>query len=256
MAAYDVVGNIVIVKFKRGVKVSEKKKFASGFLKGHKQITTVLEKSDKFKGRLRTQSTKYLAGEKTKEALYRENGCLFRFNVDTCYFSPRLASDRLDVAGMVKKGENVLVMFGGVGPYAVVIGKHSHAKRVVSIELGREPTKYALENIKRNKLIGKVVAIGGDVRRRVPELGEKFDRIVMARPNLEDPFLDVAFAALRKGGIIHYHGFYPESEREEMLDMIRSEAVKARNKMKVLKVKKAGEIGTKKFRFRVDLKVY
>ncbi|MCA9485402.1 MAG: class I SAM-dependent methyltransferase family protein [Nanoarchaeota archaeon] len=255
MANYDVVGNVVIVKFRQEDKLKDKKKFAEDFLKKHKSVRTVLEKVGGFSGRLRTQVTKFIAGEKTKEVLYKENGCEFRFNVDTCYFSPRLSTDRLEVSGMIKKGENVLVMFGGVGPYAVVIGKQSKAEKVVSVELGREPTKYAKENIKRNKLQGKVEAVGGDVRRRVPELKERFDRIVMARPNLKDSFLDVAFRVLKKGGIIHYHGFYPEAERGEMIEMIKVEAKRARKKIKILRVKKAGEIGTKKYRYRVDLKV-
>lgn len=254
MANYDVVGNIAIVKFGRDEKVKEKKKFAEKFLKEHRAVTTVLEKSNKFSGRLRTQSTKYLAGEKTKEALYRENGCIFRLNVDTCYFSPRLAAERLEIAKIVKKGEEVLVMFGGVAPFAIVIGKHSRARRIVSVELGRDCSKYATDNVRRNKL-ATVAIVQGDVRKRVPEIKEKFDRIVMARPNLKDSFLDIAFPAVKKGGIIHYYGFYPVDEKDEMISMVKGEALRAGRSVKILKVKKAGEIGTKKYRFRVDLKV-
>ncbi len=251
MASYDIIGNIVIVKFRKEDKLKEKKKFAERFLREHKQIRTVLEKSDKFKGRLRTQTTKWLAGEKTKEALYRENDCLFRLNIDSCYFSPRLSSERKELAETVKKGENVLVMFGGVAPFAVVIGKLSKAKKIISVELGRECCKYAKENVKRNKL-SNVEIIQGDVRKKT---SGKFDRIVMSRPNLKDSFLDVAFPAVKKNGIIHYYGFYPEDEKDAMIEMIKDEAKKARKKIRILKVKKAGEIGTKKFRFRVDLKV-
>ena len=77
----------------------------------------------------------------------------------------------------------------------------------------------------------------------------------MARPNLKDSFLNVTFPVVKKNGIIHYYGFYPELEKDEMISMIREEALKARRKIRILKVKKAGEIGTKKYRFRVDLKV-
>ena len=101
MASYDIMGNIAIVKFKRGVRASEKNKFALKFLKEHKNIRTVLEKKDRFKGRLRIQETGHIAGDKTKEVLYRENDCIFRLNADSCYFSPRLASQRKDIAGMV-----------------------------------------------------------------------------------------------------------------------------------------------------------
>lgn len=253
MANYDVVGNIAIVKFARGVKARDKKLFARKLLEEKKAVTTVLEKLNKFSGRLRTQATKFLVGEKTKEVLYKENGCLFRFNVDSCYFSPRLSAERLEVAKLVKKGEEVLVMFGGVAPFSVVNSKHSKAKRIVSVELGRECSKYALENIRRNKVMN-VEIVQGDVRRKVPSLG-KFDRVVMARPQLKDSFLDIGFGAVKKGGVIHYYGFYLESEREEMLEMIRAEALRAGRKIKILKVKKAGEIGTKKYRFRVDLKL-
>lgn len=252
---YDILGNIAIVKFKRGVKSNEKKKFALKFLKERKAVRTVLEKSERFKGRLRTLKTKFVAGERTKEALYKENRCSFRLNVESCYFSPRLASERLEIARMVRKGERVLVMFGGVAPFAVVIGKLSDAGKVVSVELGRECSKYAEQNVRLNKLQGRVEIVQGDVRRKVPNLKERWDRIVMARPNLKDSFLDVAFSKIKKGGIIHYYGFYPEEEKEKMKELILNEAKKAKRKVKILNVKKAGDIGVRKFRYRADIKV-
>lgn len=287
MAHYDVLGNIVVVKFLRGESLKEKKKFAQKFLKQHKNVMTVLAKEDRFSGRLRTQATKFVSGIKTKEALYRENDCVFRLNVDNCYFSPRLSSERKEIASLVKKGEKVLVMFGGVAPFAIVIGKLSKAEKIYSVELGRECCKYALENVRRNKLQDKIEVVQGDVRRKVPKFKERFNRVVMPRPNLKDSFLDVAFRAIGKNGVIHYYGFSPShkfvglkskkiaqpiyspsrlntSERElidnkkdiEMLkSLIEAEARKARRKIKILKIKKAGEIGKGKFRWRVDFVV-
>lgn len=257
MANYDVLGNVVVVKFDKNMLVASKKKWALAFLKEHKNVTTVLEKVAGFSRRLRTQKTRFVAGEKTKEAIYRENGCIFRFNSDNCYFSPRLSAERLELAGLTKKGEEILVMFGGVAPFAVVIAKHGGAKKVVSVELGRECNKYAKENVSRNKLEKRVDIVQGDVRRVLgtPKGLGKFDRIVMARPNLKDSFLDVGFRAIRKNGMIHYYGFYLESGIDEMLEMIKTEAKKARRQIRILKVKKAGNIGIEKFRWRVDLKV-
>lgn len=283
----DVFGNIAILKFERNVKQSQKKRVAEKFLKDHKQVRTILEKVEKFSGRLRTHKTKHIAGEKTKEALYRENGCVFRFNVDTCYFSGRLSEERKEIAEMVKGNEDVLVMFGGAGPFVIVIAKNSRAGRVVSVELGRECTKYAKINVKRNKLEGKVEIIGGDVRKVLPKMKGKFDRIVMSRPNLSDSFLDVAFPLVKKGGVIHYYGFSGKLQEnvrdgkinskkpdvklsrnssydnnrlvkkdiQELRELIVSEAKKARKKIKILRVKKAGDIGPYRFRYRVDLKV-
>ena len=253
MAGYDVLGNIAIVKFKRGAKKAEKVKFAEKILGDYKSVKTVLEKSRKFHGRLRTLSTKYVLGEKTKEALYRENGCEFRFNVETCYFSPRLANERLEVAKMVRSGENVLVLFAGVAPFSIVIAKNGRAKRVVSVELGKDCSRYALENVKRNKV--NVEVVQGDVRRVLPKIREMFDRIVMARPNLKDDFLDVSFPRVKNGGIIHYYGFYEESKVDEMKEMIEREAKKAKRKIRILGIKEAGDIGVKKYRYRVDIKI-
>ncbi|MEK6825324.1 MAG: hypothetical protein AABY00_00905 [Nanoarchaeota archaeon] len=255
MKGIDILGNIAIVKFPWKTSSAQKKKEATQILKIHKSVMTVVEKTEKFKGRLRTQTTRHLAGMKTKEVVYKENGCVFRFNIDTCYFSPRLSQERLETAHSVKKGERVLVMFGGVAPFTIAIAKHSKPKKVVSIELSRECSKYALENVKRNKVEKSVEIIQGDVRRVLPKLKEKFDRIVMARPNLEDPFLDVAFKTIKKNGIIHWYGFYPEDQVEKMKDMILSEARKARKKIKILGMKKAGDIGVRKFRWRVDMEV-
>jgi tRNA (guanine37-N1)-methyltransferase len=253
MANYDTLGNVVIVKFGRGAKVDYKRKFAREFLGKHKNTRTVLEKIDKFKGRLRTLKTKFIGGEKTKEVLYKENNTIFRFNVDSCYFSPRLANERLEIAKMVKKKEEVLVMFGGVAPFAIVIGKYAKPKRIVSVELGRECSKYALENVKRNKV--NVEVVQGDVRRAVPKIKGNFDRIVMARPNLKDSFLDVAFSKIRKNGIIHYYGFYKEDKLDSLRELIHYEALKARRKIKILGIKKAGDIGIRKYRYRVDIKI-
>lgn len=254
MKGYDISGNIAIVKFKRGEKSAKKKKFALKLLKIHNNVKTVLEKVGKFSGRLRTNKTKYVLGEKTKEVLYKENGCEFRFNVDTCYFSPRLSMERKKVAEMCKKGEKVLVMFGGVAPFAVVIAKQGEVARVVSVELGKECNKYAIENVKRNKLNAKVEIIQGDVRKKVPNLRTKFDRIVMARPNLKDDFLDVAFSVIKKNGTIHYYGFYDEVEviAHELEQLIENEAKKAKKKIKIIRIEKAGDIGVRKYRYRAD----
>jgi tRNA (guanine37-N1)-methyltransferase len=252
MSGYDVLGNIAIVKFSRGTKAIEKKRFGEKFLKSNNSVTTILEKTGKISGRLRTSTTKFVAGIKTKEALYKENGCSFLLNVDTCYFSPRLSSERKEIAEMVKPGEHVLVMFGGVGPFAITIGKLSSVAKVVSVELGREPSKYAKMNVKRNKLVGRVEIVQGDVRKKV---NGKFDRVVMARPNLKDSFLDVGFKAVKPGGIIHYYGFYAEKDIAQLNDLIFDQARKAGKKARILQIKKAGDIGVREFRWRADLRI-
>jgi len=252
MASYDILGNLALVKFPRKTSKTKKLEIAKKLLK-QPSVTTVLEKTAKFKGRLRTLKTKFISGINTKEALYRENNCIFRFNVETCYFSPRLANERLELANQVKNQESVLVLFGGVAPFAIEIAKTKKQKKVISIELGKECNKYAQDNIKRNKV--QVELIQGDVKRVLPKLKEKFSRIIMARPNLKDLFLKETFPKAKKGTIIHFYGFCHENDLNKLVQQVQAESKKAKRKIKILKIKKAGDIAPYKYRYRIDFKV-
>jgi len=255
--AFDVLGNIAVVNFPRDATISDKKKFANKILKENKAVTTVLEKVGNFKGRLRKMMTRYLAGEKTKEVLYKENNCEFRFNIDTTYFSPRLSNERREIASLIKKGERVLVMFAGVAPYSVVIGKNSKAGKIYSNEINREANKYAKMNVERNKLRDKVELVSGDIKRLVKQgkIKDKFDVVVMPRPRLKDSFLSEAFALSKKGTRIYYYDFCPVEEVDFIVEKVKKEASLAKKKIRILRVKKAGEIAPYKIRVRVDFQV-
>ncbi len=253
--SFDILGNIIVVKFPKGFKARDKKKFAKDLLKEHKSVNTVLEKTGKFKGRLRKQTTEYLAGEKSKEVLYKENNCVFRFNIDKTYFSPRLNNERKEVANKIKKGEEVLVMFAGVGPYPIVISKNSSAGKVYSNEINREANKYAELNIELNKVKDEIVLLPGDIKKVAKRLKEKFDVIVMPRPQLKDSFLREAFSLSKKNTRIFYYDFCKDDKIDSVVEMVKGEASKARKKIKILNVKHAGEIAPYKFRVRVDFRV-
>ena len=253
--AFDVLGNIAIVKFPDRISAKEKKKFALEILKKNKSIKTILEKTRKFKGRLRKQETKYVAGEKTKEALYKENGCVFRFNIDKAYFSSRLANERKEIAGEIKRGDIILVMFAGVAPFPIVIAKNSQAKKVYSNEINREANKYAELNIRLNNVKDRVFLLPGDIKRIAGKLKEKIDVIVMPRPQLKETFLKGAFILSKTGTRIYYYDFVKLGEINSVAEKIKKEAEKFGKKIKVMKIKRAGEIGMRKFRIRVDFRV-
>ena len=134
-----------------------------------------------------------------KEVLYKENGCVFRFNLDCCYFSPRLSNERIEIASKIKKNDNVLVMFAGVAPYSIIIAKNSKAKKVFSNEINKEANKYAKLNVELNKLKKKVELVPGDIKKVAKKLKKKFDVIVMPRPKLKDTFLEQAFMLSKRG---------------------------------------------------------
>ena len=255
MKSYDNFGNIVLVRFPETFSLRNKKKFAHKLLKEQKGIKTVLEKKERIKGRLRKLSTNYIAGENTKEVLYRENSCVFRFNIDKTYFSPRLSNERKEIASKIKKGEIVLVMFAGVAPYSIVIAKLSKAQKVFSNEINREANKYAELNIRLNRVKDKVGLINGDIKRIAGKIKNKFDVIIMPRPQLKGTFLKQAFQLSKKGTRIFYYDFCKDSEIDSVVEKIKKEAKKYKKKIKILNIKKAGEIAPYKIRLRIDFTI-
>src|SRR5437667_283378 len=90
----------------------------------------------------------------------------------------------------------------------IAITKFQEKTKIESVELGRECNKYAKWNVKANKVEERVEIIQGDVKAILPKLrakGERYDRIIMARPNLKETFLKPTLQIAKKGTIIHYH---------------------------------------------------
>jgi len=256
MAFYDIVGNIAIIK-SEGKTRKQVKQVAKKLLE-RPNIKTVVEKIDHFHGRLRTIKTKHLAGVRNLVAEYKENDCLFRLDVEKAYFSSRLTNERKEVAKMVKKGDNVLVMFSGVGPFPIVAAKTKKPKKVISIELGRIPSRYAKENVALNRVEDIVEVIQGDVKKQIPKLvkkKEKFELIVMARPNLKDSFLVDALKVAKKGTKIIYYGFCHEDDLKKMIEDLKIEAKDVKRKFRISKIKEAGKIAPYKYRYRIDMKI-
>src|SRR3990167_3451631 len=255
--SFNILGNIAVVNFSDKIKLKDKKTFAKEILKKNQNVKTVLEKSGKFRGRLRKMQTKYLAGEKNKEVLYKENNCVFRFNIDTTYFSPRLSNERKEIASLIKKDDKVLVMFSGVGPYSICIAKNSRAE-VYSNEINREANKYAELNVKLNKVRDKVELISGDIKKAAEKLKnkkQKFSVIVMPRPRLKESFLKQAFMLSKKRTKIFYYDFCKIENKNKIIEKIKNEARKAKKKIKILREKPSGEIAPYKIRLRVDFEI-
>jgi len=255
----DIIGNIAILKFPRKSFWIIKKLKARKFLKTHPHITTILEKTEAFSGQLRIPTTKHLAGIKTFIAHYKENNCTFKFNVNSTYFSPRLSNERKiiseEVIRLVKNKTNpqILILFAGIAPYPITIAKYLKKSKkkfqIYSNELNKEANISAKENIRLNKLQNQIALIPGNANSLPKKIKQKFDIILMPRPNLKDTFLAPTLKLSKKGTTIFYHGF---GTKEEVLSEIKKDA---KNKIGKIKIRKAGDIGPYKFRWQAQFKV-
>jgi len=201
---YDLLGNIAIIDAEPKLA----KQIGRLILSLNKNVETVLRKTSTVKGRYRTRSYAHVAGKRNYIAHYKENGCIFEFDVRKVFFSPRLAYERQRIAAQVRRGEHVVVMFAGVGPFAIEIAKRVPSAKVIAIELNRYAYKYMLRNIQLNK-VKNVKPVLGDVKRVAREYRNFADRIVMPLPKESHSFLDAAYEVAKQKAIVHYYTFVP-----------------------------------------------
>ncbi|MBC8500499.1 MAG: class I SAM-dependent methyltransferase family protein [DPANN group archaeon] len=253
ISAHDVVGSIAILEIPAELEKKEKM-IADALLKTKKNVKTVLKKAGEHSGRFRTQKMKWLAGEKTKDTMHKENNVRLKVNVEDMYFSSRLNSERKRVMKQIRKGEKILVMFSGCAPYPCVFSKNTEAKKIVGIEINKKAHEFGLKNVKLNKS-NNVKLILGDVKKIAQKLKEKFDRICMPLPRGGESFLREALMVARKGTIIHFYDFLRETEFEKVEEKVKKACEKKGVKYKVLNFVKCGQYSPRKFRVCLDFRV-
>ena len=254
VTSFDVVGDIAIIEIPE--KLGKKEKLiADTLLKLHKNIKVICKKTGIHRGIFRRQNLKIITGEKRKTTTYKENNVIMKLHIQDVYFSPRLSHERLRIAKQVKPGESVLIMFSGVAPYCLVIAKNTKAKEVYAIEINPAAHKFAVENVKLNK-INNIRLFKGDVRMVIPAVKKKFDRILMPLPLTGENFLDIALTAAKKKAVIHFYDFLREDEfslgKQKIIDACKA----AKRKCRILKIVKAGQIKPREYRICIDFFVY
>ena len=233
LPSFEIIGDIAIINDLAG---RDEEKAVEGIKDNHPFVETVMLKEEPLQGEFRVGEYRKLTGDKT-ETVHTEHGCTFKVDPTRVYYSERYSSERERVISQIKPGERVLVMFAGVGPFAVMAAKQRDPEEVVAVEKNPVAADYLEENIEMNSVSDTVSSIKGDVREVMENLGE-FDRIIMPLPGAANRFLDLASEHLSSEGHIHYYRFvegdymeFIETELEELgLDLDALEAYNAGEK--------------------------
>ena len=209
--SFDTVGQVAIIEIPKELQ-KKKKLIAEKLLEMHKPLRTVAEKASAHSGKYRIEKVKVIAGAKNLVAEYHESGCSFKVSLGKVYFSPRFGTERARIAKLVKAGETVGVFFAGVGPYCIVIAKHSKAAKIAGFEWNPIAVKDFEENIRKNKMQARVQAIKGDVKKTAGKFKRAFDRIIMPSPSNSTEYFKIALDCCRKNAVIHYYCFSETAE--------------------------------------------
>lgn len=250
-ASFDVIGDIAIIEVP--YELEKKEKIIARTLLGLvKNIKVVAKKEGGHIGKYRRQKLKVLAGENRLTTIHKESGCVFRLNVETCYFSPRLGTERLRASKLIKPEEKVYVACSGVAPFPVIFSKHSKAKRIVGLELNPEAHRFAVENVGLNKC-KNVEVFKGNVLDSDNFVKGPFHRIFLPAPKEGAALVGGVLKVARKSGAyLHVYDFAHEDEFTEAAKRVEDACSKAGFSCKVLDVVRCGQHAVRTLRVRVD----
>ena len=204
---FEVIGDIAILNLPPSL-YDEKYLIAQALLSHNKKMKVVLLKKNKLAGEKRTAEFEILIGERTT-TIHKENDCLFNVDIARTYFSGKLYFERSRIADKVNNGEDVLVLFCGVGPFLIPIAK----KKDVNI-IGLEKNPFACALFRKNAELNHINAdiILGDANSMNNIFRKRFDRIVIPTPYGQDHFLSLARPLLKPGGTVHFYTFKKDFE--------------------------------------------
>jgi len=213
--SFDIIGDIAIIRAS-GASPVDPKGAAEEVMSVHRNVKTVLLQDSPVAGELRLRSLTHVAGENKTRTVHRESGCLFAVDVAETYFSPRLSHERIRIARLVAPSETVVNMFAGVGCFSIIIAKHSGAAKVFSIDLNPAAVQFMQENVRLNRVYGRVAPLLGDAKEIINrKLQRVADRVLMPLPEKALEYLPAAVSTLKpSGGWMHLYIFEHAAKTE------------------------------------------
>jgi tRNA (guanine37-N1)-methyltransferase len=255
MKSFDVVGSkeraVAIVEIEEG---EDEKKVAEEIMKSNKSVRSVLKKTSERKGEFRTREHELIAGDENTEVIHKEYGYLIKLDPQKVYFSPRESTERQRIAEQVKPKEIVMLMFAGVGPFAVAISKKQpNVGKIIAVESNADAVEYMKENVRINKIAHLVTAVLGNVESVCGKYFGLCDRVIMPLPAESEKYLELAMKCLKKQGIIHFYCFGPEEDLySNAVKLVEENAKKLKKKIEVLDKRKVSAYSPRKWKICID----
>ena len=248
--SFDTIGDIVILEIPENLQ-DKKQIIGDAALKFTKRKAIYMKKSA-IKGTTRVRDLEFLSGVDDSVTIHKEHGARLKLDVREVYFSPRLATERKRVMESVKDGEKILDMFCGIGPFPIVIARNKNVN-ITAVDINESAIRYLNENIKLNKLEGRIETYCGDIREVSKSFNLKFDRIIMNLPGLAYTFLDVTVDLINDGGIINYYEF--SDSYEQGIKRLKDACRKVGKEVKIINTRKVKSTSPGEWHVAIDGKI-
>jgi tRNA (guanine37-N1)-methyltransferase len=254
--AFDQIGSIIVLRIPDTL-LSKRKLIGEILLEKVKTAKSVFYQSSPVEGDYRIRQLELLAGEDNTQTEYKEHGCRFKVDVEKTFFSPRLSTERLRIADLVRDGEIIINMFGGVGMFSIVAAKKKKC-HVYNVDINPDAARLCSENVILNKLKGTVESIEGDAVDIIEkQLVGSGDRVLMLLPERSDEFLDVAIKALKQEGVLHYYCHIHLDKKNQVSEVATNHFLSViKAKSEILGSKIVRPVGPRFYQAVVDAVIY
>jgi tRNA (guanine37-N1)-methyltransferase len=223
----------------------------------HRNVKSVFSKKSERQGEYRLRDLELLSGGPDTEVIHKESGCRFKIDPRLTYFSTRESTERERIIEQITGPEDILVMFSGIGPFPICIAKKRPDVTATAIELNPDGHRYCVENIRLNKVEGRVQAYEGDVREVCPELGKQFDRVLTPLPKGAHLFLDVIVPMVKPGGVLHFYHWAPDDDRySEAFKLVEEASLGFGRKAEFLGGVRVAKYSPRFSKVRIDVRIY
>jgi tRNA wybutosine-synthesizing protein 2 len=167
-------------------------------------VETVLAHRGPIQGELRRPRVERLGGGSTETEVV-EHGSRWRLDAARLMFAAGNRTERLRFARLVRPGERVADLFAGIGYFTVPAARACPEASFVSVEKNPVAYSYLEENVRRNRLEGRVRCVLGD-NRSAPLEAASFDRVLLGYLPSAVPWVGRAVRLLGpRGGALHVH---------------------------------------------------
>ena len=284
--SFDVVGDIAVIHSLpcNTSTYEDKLRMGEAIMKKNKSLKVVALRSNSLNGTERSPGNlEIIAGAQRYPLIttHTEFGIKCVVDLNHCFFSPRMAQERLRICQQVARGENVLVLFSGVGMEAVQLAGRTEASSVLAIELnpvGIKCSQLAHRMLERNKAVktfgaaARLQFLEGDVLDILPTLTRNhYDRVLAPRPkegkldgdlgngDFGASFLDFLLPIMKESGSeCHWYDFasdieFPACERTKRT--IEDACKRQKLSHQVIHVANAGSVARRQLRVCVDFRL-
>ncbi|XP_067931767.1 tRNA (guanine(37)-N1)-methyltransferase-like [Watersipora subatra] len=161
VTGFSVIGHVAHLNLKEA-HFSYKHLIGQVLLDKHKNLRSVVNKTDSIDNTYRNFVMELLAGVDDMNVIAKENGCSFKFDFSKVYWNSRLATEHERIISEVTPDTIVFDAFAGVGPFSVPSAKKGAT--VYANDLNPNSYEALCSNMKSNKVKGEYQTFNMDGR--------------------------------------------------------------------------------------------